>query len=632
MQATVTGVASGIQSGDAVTLIEIVWKLGGETEAQAINNNRFVNLNNNTDINRFFGIGYILNSTYLILGQTYVPAARVTESRGGVGSFTGPWTEGSIFTVSVGGTTISVSTTTQAPTTAPVIATTLPATTLPATTLPATTTTVAPTTTTIAPTTTTTHALTTLPTTTTTTSTPKLYQDLTLSANTIAAIDYNNSKVDLIDPITLTVTNAGFINLGVHTHPTSIANNGTHYYISFDDDTRAFRYNMTTGIIDPTWVAGGVPEAYIVVPPERQICVDSTRLYCPLSTTEIDKFSFTTGLHGNLNVYPDYTITGLCYNSGYIYVGTTNGIWKYSTTTGDLETGLSNTGRSVQRMTTDGTYIYYFYGGNNIGKCRVTDISDAWPAILVTVDSSPTGIETDGTYIYVTYANTVKAYTCYDGTLVTPPLPVTTTTIPELVTTGIVTPLEIYTNTSFNQVYTFSNIWQNNMRVEFVGISSYLDIAGTNLDHNEAPPSISYSGTVTIASGFTDQMTVSSYSSYGVGVKLIVINWKVTNVQTSQYAYITSRVYTHYAGAFVRAMNNPLTINGTSVSIGEVVIVPLNVSITVTSNTPTAHTMYLYTTNPQTLIENGVGTGYGVLTYTFPEGAAGLLYDVGAFP
>jgi hypothetical protein len=122
MQVTANGTVSGIQSGDAITLLEIVWKTGGETEAQAMAAGRGVafttaadstaldailaaagisshanvakTYNASANISAFQGGGQLISSANIISGTTYIPAVRVTESRGGSGSYAGAWTSG----------------------------------------------------------------------------------------------------------------------------------------------------------------------------------------------------------------------------------------------------------------------------------------------------------------------------------------------------------------------------------------------------------------------------------------------------------------------------------------------------------------------------------------------------------
>ena len=132
MDAKLTGAVSGIQSGDAVTLIEIVWKLGGETEAAAQAAGRGWILTSYANraalsaamtaagnplpagmtdsfitygdpgiaaIAAFPSAGYALSSVNLVSGQTYTPAVRVTESRSGSGAYAGGWSAASPFIV-----------------------------------------------------------------------------------------------------------------------------------------------------------------------------------------------------------------------------------------------------------------------------------------------------------------------------------------------------------------------------------------------------------------------------------------------------------------------------------------------------------------------------------------------------
>lgn len=97
MDALIKGVASGIESGDVITLIEIVWKLGGETEAAAQAAGRGVNLSSPTDIAAYQASGYALSSANLLANTSYTPSVRVTESRGGAGAYVGAWNDGSLF-------------------------------------------------------------------------------------------------------------------------------------------------------------------------------------------------------------------------------------------------------------------------------------------------------------------------------------------------------------------------------------------------------------------------------------------------------------------------------------------------------------------------------------------------------
>ncbi|HBG07661.1 MAG: hypothetical protein A2075_09055 [Geobacteraceae bacterium GWC2_58_44] len=100
MNATIKGTVSGLQSGDAVTLIEVVWKLGAETEAQAQAAGRGVNLTSAGDIAAFQAAGYALTSANLVEGTTYTSAVRVTESRAGAGAYAGTWGGGGTFVAS----------------------------------------------------------------------------------------------------------------------------------------------------------------------------------------------------------------------------------------------------------------------------------------------------------------------------------------------------------------------------------------------------------------------------------------------------------------------------------------------------------------------------------------------------
>ena len=116
MQATANGVVSGIQSGDAITQIEIVWMAtsGGtpsETQAAAQAAGRAVTLTSSTDVAAFQAGGYTIVSSAIVVGQQYTPSVRVTESRGGSGSYVGGWTNGTYFT---GTTTTTTTTTTTA--------------------------------------------------------------------------------------------------------------------------------------------------------------------------------------------------------------------------------------------------------------------------------------------------------------------------------------------------------------------------------------------------------------------------------------------------------------------------------------------------------------------------------------
>jgi hypothetical protein len=127
MQATLTGSVYGIGTGETIASLQIVWKLGGETEAEAITNGRTVTLAG-ADITSFCGAspytggtGYLLDSVALVNNSLYLPAIRVTENMAVSGTQTGAWVNGSQFTATTaaGGYLLDFETTSLTPTGAP---------------------------------------------------------------------------------------------------------------------------------------------------------------------------------------------------------------------------------------------------------------------------------------------------------------------------------------------------------------------------------------------------------------------------------------------------------------------------------------------------------------------------------
>lgn len=138
MNATINGSVSGIDAGDALTIVEVLWKLRTstgpdvfESESTAQTNGRGCIFTSYADrtalsaamsaagnplsagmtdssiiygsagssaITAFLGSGYAISSVYLVAGSTYTPVTRATESRGGSGVFMGGWTSFSPFT------------------------------------------------------------------------------------------------------------------------------------------------------------------------------------------------------------------------------------------------------------------------------------------------------------------------------------------------------------------------------------------------------------------------------------------------------------------------------------------------------------------------------------------------------
>lgn len=188
MDVNFKGVVSGIQFGDAITKIEIVWKLGNETEAQAQAAGRAITWVAGVDDAKIAAYqtanGQTITGINLPEGA-YIPAVRITESRSGAGAYVGPWTSGAQIAVGSATTTTpgpTTTTTTAAPTTTTTTA--APTTTTTTTAGPTTTTTAAPTTTTTTAAPTTTTTTTAGPTTTTTTVAPSPNGPLS-DANTV---------------------------------------------------------------------------------------------------------------------------------------------------------------------------------------------------------------------------------------------------------------------------------------------------------------------------------------------------------------------------------------------------------------------------------------------------------------
>ena len=101
MYVKLNGVISGLDTGDTINKIEIVWKAGSETEAQAITAGRTVTLQSPADdakIAAFRATGYVQDCGALVSGTVYTVAVRVTENVASGGTAVSGWTDGSTFT------------------------------------------------------------------------------------------------------------------------------------------------------------------------------------------------------------------------------------------------------------------------------------------------------------------------------------------------------------------------------------------------------------------------------------------------------------------------------------------------------------------------------------------------------